>query len=121
MQKINLADKFALFDDLWTPKIVGELNGQFIKLAKLQGRFAWHSHPTEEEFFYVVKGALTIHLRDEVVELAEGEGFIVPRGIEHCPEASEVAHVMLFEPIETAHTGPVTDALTVAIDDQQRI
>jgi len=121
MEKINLADKFAQFEETWTPKIVGELNGQYIELAKVEGKLVWHAHADEDEFFYVVRGKLTIHLRDRDVHLSEGEGFIVPRGVEHNPEAAEVAHVLLFEPKATAHTGTTESELTVPVELQERI
>ena len=121
MEKINLAEKFALFQETWTPKIVGQLNGQFIKLAKCEGRMVWHSHADEDEFFLVVAGTLVIHLRDRDVRLEAGEGFIVPRGVEHCPEAEGLAQVLLFEPMATAHTGELEAECTVAVEDQEWI
>lgn len=113
MEKVNLKKKFELFRELWTPKIVGELNGQYIKLAKTQGEFVWHKHDTEDEFFLVVKGSLTIRLRDGDIRLGEGEFFIVPRGVEHKPVSEEEAHVLVFEPKATLHTGDVKSELTV--------
>ncbi len=113
MSKVNLKDKFGLFSEHWTPKIVGELNGQYVKLAKVQGDFLWHSHEEEDEMFLVVKGALTIHFRDRKIDIEEGEFFIVPKGVEHRPEASEETHVLLVEPKTTAHTGTLKTALTV--------
>ena len=112
MKKVNLKEKFAQFDDLWSPKIVGELNGQHVKLAKLKGEFIWHHHEAEEELFLVVKGRLTIELRNEDVTLQEGEFFIVPRGVEHKPVADEEAHVLMFEPISTLNTGNVQSERT---------
>ena len=111
--KVNLAQKFALFHEQWTPKIVGELNGQLVKLAKVQGEFLWHAHDDEDELFLVVHGALTIRLRDRDVHLNEGEFFIVPRGVEHMPIAEKEAHILLFEPKATAHTGKVQSERTV--------
>ncbi len=105
MKKVNLADKFALFSEHWSPKVVGELNGQEVKLAKLQGEFIWHRHDEADELFLVYKGSIKIELRDETVTLAEGEFFIVPRGIEHKPVADNEAEVLLFEPKSTLNTG----------------
>ena len=112
MQKVNLAAKLALFDDHWHPRIVGALNGQLVKLAKLQGSFDWHHHQDEDELFLVIKGELVIELRDGEVRLAPGEFFIVPRGVEHRPVATEETHVMLFEPAGTLHTGNVVTERT---------
>ena len=105
MKKINLTEKFTLIDKHWDPKIVGELNHQHIKLAKLKGEFVWHTHEQEDEFFMVIKGHLTIKLRTGDIELEEGEFYIVPKGVEHLPVAKEEAHVMMFEPISTVNTG----------------
>jgi mannose-6-phosphate isomerase-like protein (cupin superfamily) len=113
MDKVNLAQKFSLFDEHWTPKIVGELNGQHVKLAKLKGEFVWHAHEAEDELFLVIKGRLCIRLRERDVALGEGEFAIVPRGIEHCPVANEEVHVLIFEPISTSHTGNVRTDKTV--------
>lgn len=113
MQAINLADKLAQFDDYWSPRIVGELNGQHVKLAKLKGEFVWHHHDDEDELFYVVKGSLVIQFRDRDVTINTGEFLIVPRGVAHRPIAATEVHVMLFEPASTLNTGNVRDALTV--------
>jgi mannose-6-phosphate isomerase-like protein (cupin superfamily) len=113
MEKVNLSQKFKLFDELWTPKIVGELNGQYVKLAKTQGEFVWHKHDSEDEFFLVVKGSFTIKLRERDIRLDEGEVCIVPKGIEHKPVAEEEAHLLVFEPKSTKHTGDVKSDLTV--------
>jgi mannose-6-phosphate isomerase-like protein (cupin superfamily) len=113
MDKINLAEKFSLFTEHWSPKIVGELNEQQVKLAKLKGEFVWHDHEQEDEFFLVLKGRLTIQLRDREVVLDEGECFIVPRGVEHKPVAHEEAHVLLFEPASTLNTGSIRNERTV--------
>jgi mannose-6-phosphate isomerase-like protein (cupin superfamily) len=112
MEKVNLAQKFSLFSEHWSPKIVGELNGQQVKLAKLQGEFMWHHHQEEDELFYVVKGVLKILLRDTTVEIKEGEFFIVPRGVEHLPVADEEVWVMLFEPASTLNTGNAVNEKT---------
>ena len=105
MNKVNLMEKFALFDEHWSPKIVGELNGQHVKLVKFQGEFVWHHHDAEDELFLVVKGRFRMEFRDRNVWLEEGEFLIVPRGIEHRPVADEVVHVILFEPTGTLNTG----------------
>ena len=112
--KINLLQKFGLFDEQWTPKIIGELNGQHIKLSKLQGEFVWHKHDNEDEAFFVVKGSFTMELRDKNIELNEGEMIIIPKGVEHKPVAKEEAWVMLFEPAGTLNTGDVLDQKTVS-------
>ncbi|MDR5590742.1 cupin domain-containing protein [Christiangramia sp. SM2212] len=112
MKKVNLHEKFEKFSDHWSPRIVGELNGQQVKLAKLKGEFIWHSHENEDEMFFIVKGKLKIQFRDKVVELNENEFFIVPRGVEHKPIAEEEVEVMLFEPASTAHTGKEKHVLT---------
>jgi mannose-6-phosphate isomerase-like protein (cupin superfamily) len=111
--KVNLAEKLSLFADRWSPRIVGELNGQHVKLAKLQGEFVWHRHVEEDELFLVLKGGLRILFRDGEVELAEGEFLIVPRGVEHKPVAEEETHVLLFEPVSTLNTGDTRSERTV--------
>jgi len=121
LKKINLDEKFGLFDDYWSPRIVGELNGQYVKLAKLKGEIVWHTHEDEDEFFQVIKGSIIIHLREQSVTLNEGEFFIVPKGVEHKPVAVEEAHVMIFEPKATAHTGTTKSKLTVEIENQEWI
>jgi mannose-6-phosphate isomerase-like protein (cupin superfamily) len=113
MKKVNLAEKFDLFDEYWSPKIVGELNEQYVKLVKLKGEFVWHRHEAEDELFLVVKGHLIIKLREKDVILEEGEFFIVPRGVEHKPVAEEKAHVLLFEPQSTLNTGDVQTERTI--------
>jgi len=118
MEKVNLASKFSKFDDLWSPKIVGELNENYIKLAKVKGEFEWHAHADEDEFFLVIRGHLDIHLRDRVISLGPGEFYVVPKGVEHRPVAAEETEVMLIEPRETLHTGANTTELTVAIENQ---
>ena len=121
MKKINLDEKFGLFDNYWSPRIVGELNGQYVKLAKLKGEMVWHTHEDEDEFFQFIKGRIVIHLRDQSITLHEGECFIVPKGAEHKPEAIEEAHVMLFEPKATEHTGTIRSEMTVEIENQEWI
>jgi len=113
MKKVNLIEKFALFDEHWAPKIVGELNGQYVKLAKLKGEFVWHHHEAEDEMFFVVDGSLRMRLSEEEMVVGAGEFLIVPRGVEHCPVADEEVHVLLFEPKSTAHTGNVQSEMTV--------
>ena len=112
MSKINIQEKLKLFDELWTPKIVGELNGQYVKLVKVKGEFVWHDHKNEDEMFLVIKGKLIIKFRDKDIELNEGEFYIVPKGIEHKPVAEEEVHLLLFEPKQIAHTGEVKHELT---------
>lgn len=116
---VNLASKFALFDDAWSPKIVGELNDSFVKVAKLKGEFVWHHHQDEDELFLVVKGHLKIRLRDGEVDLRPGEFVIIPKGVEHLPVADEEAHVVLLEPKSTLNTGNVRSGRTV--EDLQRL
>ncbi len=114
MEKINLTDKFSLFQEHWSPKIVGELNDSYVKLAKLKGEFVWHQHEGEDELFLVVKGRLLIKLRDRDIWLDEGEFTIIPKGIEHLPVADEEVHVLLLEPKSTLNTGNVQNERTVA-------
>lgn len=102
---VNLSNKLSMFNATWTPKIIGELNGQQVKLAKLKDEFMWHSHEHEDEMFLVLDGELTIQMRDREVHLKAGEMYIVPRGVEHNPVAGSGASVLLFEPAQTKHTG----------------
>jgi mannose-6-phosphate isomerase-like protein (cupin superfamily) len=111
--KVNLADTFKQFNGYFQPRIVGELNGQEVKLVKAKGEFPWHAHDQEDEMFLVVAGEITIELRTGPVVLSAGEMLIIPRGVEHRPVASEEAHVMLFEPAGTLNTGNVRNELTV--------
>ena len=110
---VNIEECFQRFSDTFSPKIVGELNGQHVKLAKLKGKFVWHEHEAEDELFMVIKGRLIISLRDRDITLEEGEFVIVPRGVEHCPVADEEVQVLMFEPIATSHTGNVQSEKTV--------
>ena len=112
MEKVNLAASFARFSETWRPRIVGELNGQHVKLVKADGEFVWHHHEAEDELFRVVKGRLAMHLRDRVVELGAGELFIVPRGTLHKPVALGETHLLLFEPAGTLNTGNVQNERT---------
>jgi mannose-6-phosphate isomerase-like protein (cupin superfamily) len=119
MEKVNLAHKFNLFQDYWSPKIVGELNDSYVKLVKLKGEFVWHHHEAEDELFLVVKGRLLIKLRDRDIWLEKGEFVIIPRGVEHLPIAEKEAHVLLLEPKSTLNTGNVRSEKTVT--DLERI
>ena len=114
MDKINLTEKFNLFSEHWTPKIVAELNGQHVKIAKLLGEFEWHQHENEDELFWIVKGKLLIHFRDKSVELSPGEILVIPKGVEHKPEAPEEVHLVMFEPVGTVNTGETESDRTVA-------
>lgn len=113
MSKVNIEEKLALFNEQWQPKIVGELNGQYVKLVKFQGPFVWHHHDNEDEMFFVVKGRFRMEYEDRVEWIEEGEFVIVPRGVEHKPVAEEEAHVLLFEPSSTLNTGNVENERTV--------
>ncbi len=113
MEIVDLREKFSLFQDYWQPKVVGELNGQQVKLAKLKGEFIWHQHEQEDELFMVIKGELTIRLRDDDVDLREGQFFIIPRGVEHLPVAAEECQVLLFEPQTVLNTGNLVNERTV--------
>ena len=119
--KVNLEQKFGLFNEHWTPKIVEETNGQYVKIAKAQGDMIWHSHELEDELFIVFKGCLSIHFRDRVIELNPGELFVVPKGTEHRTSALEETHFMMIEPKNTAHTGTIHSEQTVALENQERI
>ena len=119
MDKVNIQEKLAVFHDHWNPRIVGELNGQHVKLVKFQGEFVWHKHDHEDELFLVINGCFRMEFRDRAIELAEGEFLIVPRGVEHRPVAEEEVHVLLFEPVGTLNTGDFRDERTV--QEPQRI
>jgi mannose-6-phosphate isomerase-like protein (cupin superfamily) len=114
IRKVNLSEKFGLFHDHWSPKIAGEVNDSHVKLVKLQGEFVWHHHENEDELFLVVKGRLTVKLRDGAIELGPGEFVIIPKGVEHMPVAAEEVHVLLLEPKSTLNTGNVRNDRTVA-------
>ena len=105
IKKFSIQEKFELFTEHWSPKIVAELNGQHVKVAKLLGEFDWHQHPEEDELFWVMKGELEMHFRDQVILLSPGEVLVVPKGIEHRPVAQQEVHVVLFEPVSTINTG----------------
>ncbi|RAT96289.1 cupin domain-containing protein [Brevibacillus sp. Leaf182] len=119
MEKVNVAEKFTLFHEYWNPKIAGEINDSYVKLAKLKGEFVWHQHENEDEMFFVVKGKLLIKFRDKDVWLNEGEFLIVPKGVEHMPVAEEEVHVLLLEPKTTLNTGDQVNEKTVT--DLERI
>jgi mannose-6-phosphate isomerase-like protein (cupin superfamily) len=112
MDKVVLSEKFALFEDTWNPRIVAELNGQHVKLARLEGPFVWHHHTDEDELFLVLEGHLTMQLRDRTIELDAGELFVVPRGVEHRPVARGHVKILLFEPASTSNTGNLDHPLT---------
>jgi mannose-6-phosphate isomerase-like protein (cupin superfamily) len=113
VEKVNLTEKLNLFQDYWSPKIVGELNDSHVKVVKLKGEFTWHHHEHEDELFLVIKGRLLIKLRDRDIWLQEGEFVIIPKGIEHLPVAEEEVHVLLIEPKSTLNTGNVQNERTV--------
>jgi mannose-6-phosphate isomerase-like protein (cupin superfamily) len=119
LEKVNISEKFKLFDEHWSPKIAGEINDAYVKLVKFQGDFVWHKHDTEDEMFLVVKGRIRILLRDGEVDLVEGEFVVIPRGVEHMPVAEEEAHVLLFEPKTVLNTGDVQNERT--LPELQRI
>ncbi|WP_426756160.1 cupin domain-containing protein [Myxococcus sp. Y35] len=112
VDKVNLAQKLALFSEHWSPKVVGELNGQHVRLARLHGPFVWHRHEAEDELFLVLHGHLRMELRERTVDVGPGEFIIIPRGVEHRPVAEEEVHVLLFEPASTLNTGDVREART---------
>lgn len=112
MNKVNVAEKLSLFNDYWNPRIVGELNGQQVKFAKIKGEFVWHKHEEEDELFFVLEGKFNMEMRDKTIELNKGEFLIVPKGVEHRPVAVEEASIMLFEPASTLNTGNIISELT---------
>lgn len=113
MEAVNISKKFAAFSDYWNPKIVGELNGQHVRVVKLHGEFVWHHHDFEDELFLVVKGRLLMKFRDREVWVNEGEFIIIPKGVEHLPVAEEEVHVILLEPATTLNTGNLENQRTV--------
>lgn len=114
MEKVNLSEKLAQFSERWSPRIVGDLNGQHVKLVKLEGEFVWHHHEHEDEMFLVLEGRLVMRLRDRDIEINPGEFLIVPAGVEHLPVSDGECHVLLFEPASTLNTGNITNERTVA-------
>lgn len=117
MDRISIAEKLSQFNDHWNPRIIAELNGQHVKLAKLKGTFVWHKHDNEDELFYVLEGCFDMEFRDRVVSLAAGDMLVVPRGVEHRPVAAEEVCVLLFEPAGTLNTGDAGGELTRAEPD----
>ena len=115
IEPINIMDKFSLFNEKWTPKIIGELNNQYVKLCKLKDDFVWHSHENEDELFMVFKGTLLMEFRDgRIVKIKQGEILIVPKGVEHRPHTNgDIVFNLLFEPKSTLHTGDVENELTI--------
>ncbi|MEC9245412.1 cupin domain-containing protein [Nitratireductor rhodophyticola] len=105
MKAINLSEKLSLFSEHWSPRIVGSYNGNDLLVVKVKGEFVWHSHEETDDFFLVLKGRITIRMREGDVELGPGELFVVPKGVEHCPVAEEEAHLLLIEPAGTPNTG----------------
>lgn len=121
VQKVNLAEKFAALEELWSPRVVAELDGSHLaKVAKLEGEFVRHAHAQEDELFLVMSGRLRLELDDQVIELAPGELCVIPAGVEHRPVASEECHVLIVERASTAHTGAVKSDLTRSLEEQQR-
>ena len=114
----RLIGHFEEINDFWSPKVIGEINDQYIKIAKLKGDIVWHDHKDEDELFYIVKGSLDIHLKEETIHLNEGDFYVVPKGVLHKPEASEECWVMLIEKKTTKHTGDVQTEYTKSIEDQ---
>ncbi|MCP4703168.1 MAG: cupin domain-containing protein [candidate division Zixibacteria bacterium] len=121
MTKINLSDKLKTFNEVYVPKVVGELNNQYVKIVKCLGEYVWHSHETEDEMFMVLKGNFKILLRDGKVDLGEGEFCIVPHGVEHKPVAEKLCHVMVFEPASTRNTGKVDHKFSIEAKDLDKI
>jgi mannose-6-phosphate isomerase-like protein (cupin superfamily) len=119
LEKSNLQQKLSLFTDHWNPRIVGELNGQHVKLGKFKGEFIWHKHDNEDEMFLVIKGSFNMELRDKTITMNEGDFIIIPKGVEHRPVAENEVHVMLFEPASTLNTGDKRSELTK--DNLERI
>lgn len=118
IDKVNISQKLSLFTDYFSPKIAGELNGQYVKLVKFKGEFVWHKHDHEDELFYVLKGSFRMEFRDKTVVLNENEFLIVPRGVEHKPVAEEEVAIMLFEPATTLNTGDTESELTKEVLDR---
>ena len=113
MEAVNLLEKFDLINEYWSPRLLGELNNQAVKIAKLKGEFIWHHHENEDEMFFVIEGELTIKLKDRDIVLKENEFFIIPKGVEHKPVAKDEVWVMMFEPISTINTGNVQSDITI--------
>ncbi len=120
-ERVDLAEKFASFDEVWSPKVVAELNGQLVKVVKFEGEYVWHHHDDEDELFWVIEGRMRILLRDRDVALEAGQFFVVPRGVEHKPVADGLVKVVLFEPDSTVNTGRVQNEWTRTRDELDRI
>jgi mannose-6-phosphate isomerase-like protein (cupin superfamily) len=112
MEKVNIDEKLGLFADYWNPRVIGELNGQYVKAVKVSGEFVWHHHDSEDEMFLVIRGMLIMEFRDKTVNVNEGEFIIVPRGVEHRPVANKEVHLLLFEPATTVNTGNIENERT---------
>ncbi len=121
IEAVNLAQKLTLFQEYWSPKIVGELNDNYLKVVKMKGEFVWHKHDEDDELFLVLKGQLVIQLRDQDITLGEGDFVVIPKGIEHKPVVADEAHVLLIEPKTVVNTGDATDERTIAPEDLSRI
>ena len=121
MHKVDPLAKLATFDETWVPKVVAELNGQYVKVAHFEGSYVWHSHAQEDELFYLLAGKLDIELRDQTISLDPGEFFVVPHGVEHRPVAHGRAQCLLFEPAATRNTGGADPEGTIEADDLERI
>lgn len=120
LHKVNISQKLASFTEVWSPKVIGELNGQFVKVVKFQGEYVWHFHANEDELFLVIDGHMDLHLRDGIIALDPGEFIIVPHGVEHKPVAERLTQVLLFEPAATRNTGNVDHAYTIEPEDLER-
>ena len=121
LTKVNLRDKLASFEELWVPKVVGELNGQMVKVVKFKDEYVWHSHEHEDELFLVLEGRMDLQLEDGTLAVEEGEFVIVPHGVRHRPTAQGVCQVLLFEPASTRNTGEVDHGYTIEPEDLDRI
>lgn len=115
MEKVNLTEKFKLFNEYWSPKIVGEVNDCYLKVVKFKGKFVWHHHDDEDEMFFVNKGRFVMKLKDRDIQLNEGEFIVIPRGVEHMPVADEEVEVLLIEPKSTLNTGNLKNERTVEV------
>ena len=120
-EKVNLKQKLNSFSELWVPKVVAELNGQYVKLVKFIDEYVWHHHDNEDELFLVLKGKMEIHLKDEIISLDEGEFYVVNKGVEHKPVAKDICEVLLFEPAQTRNTGNVDHKYSIEANDLDKI
>jgi len=120
-ERVDLREKLASFSEHWVPKVVAELNGQYVKVVKFLGEYVWHEHADEDELFLVLEGRMRIRLRDGVVELSKGQLYVVPRGVEHKPEADEEVECLLFEPAGTRNTGNVDHEYTIEAADLEKL